>query len=673
MIKFGGKSQFVFSAKPNRDFLNFPFLHLAIFSLIFNPFLNSLLTQNSFQISSNLAPRKNAHGNQSNILANSLWTGFYGDLRLSIAGTKVNSSTNISTAVASNINSNGNLIINSGASLLATNTDLIAGTVGNTTITGSNISSEAGDINIASKNNTTINASKDTYNNSTTSKAWESNITLGSTAGSGIAATLDNAINALQVSLSLSMNKSKSDTASTTYNNSQLTAKNGGISITSNGTTSSGSQTGGDTTIKGGNILGQDVTITSNGNLSVESLQNSYTEKGKSFGLNFGGGTSNVSGGINYSSNKTDKLWTDNQTSILGTNSVTINTTTNTNIKGAIIANITNTDDLNKGNGVIGYNINSTTLADAIDGGNLTLNTKSLTTQNLNDHHITENFGAGFSTSIGTGMNGNSANPMQNLNFYPTGSTTLSLQNASTKKEGTTFATIGNGTLNITDASDTSTLNRDITKSQIVTLDQITGALDASVTIDNRIFTSAGRNQIANEQKNILPNLGIATGKQLELAQKVWASPNTAIGVSYGLLGYAVGKATGQDVKITFGNNAVQFEGNPLVQRAFTLGNAINYSGIGSAEGGPKDLLGHSYTGQTSEWQNGKIVGPKLGDHEEAHTYQAQKWGPLFLPAYITSGLFGGFPKSVLSMPNSTWNSFEREADGHAIKKEFNK
>ncbi len=341
--------------------------------------------------------------------------GFYADLKLSIDGSNTN--TNSSTSVASNINSNGNLIISSGVNLLDSNSDLIAGTVGNTTITGASISSSEGDINITSKNNTVINASKDTYNASTKSSSWSENITLGSTVAGG--AALDAMIKAAQISLGLAMSKSKSDTASTTYNNSQLTANNGNINITSNGTASSGSQTGGDTAIKGANILGQDVTITSNGNLSVESLQNSYTDKSKSFGLNLGGGggsgSSSVSAGINYSSNKTDRLWTDNQTSILGTNSVTINTANNTNIKGAVIANSTN--------GLIGEN--------AIDGNNLTLNTKSLTFQNLNDHHIAENFGAGFSTSIGTGLSSNTngganPNPMQNLNFYPSGSTTLS-------------------------------------------------------------------------------------------------------------------------------------------------------------------------------------------------------------------------------------------------------
>lgn len=168
--------------------------------------------------------------------ASSLWTGFYGDLRLSIAGTKTNSNSSLISNVASNINSAGNLAISSGMSLSDSNTDLINGLVGNTNITGSNITSSDGNINITSKNNTVIQASKDTYNNSTTSKAWESNITLASSAGSGIAATLDNAINALQISLGLNMSRSKSDTSSVTYNNASLTALNGDIKINSLGT-----------------------------------------------------------------------------------------------------------------------------------------------------------------------------------------------------------------------------------------------------------------------------------------------------------------------------------------------------------------------------------------------------------------------------------------------------
>jgi adhesin HecA-like repeat protein len=443
--------------------------------------------------------------------ASSLWTGFYGDLRLSIAGTKTNSNSSLISNVASNINSAGNLLISSGMSLSDSNTDLINGLVGNTNITGSNITSSDGNINITSKNNTVIQASKDTYNNSTTSKAWESNITLASSAGSGIAATLDNAINALQISLGLNMSRNKSDTSSVTYNNSSLTALNGDIKINSLGTQNGdgGSQTGGDTTLKGANLLASNVTINTQGNLNVESLQNSYYQKDKSFGVSLGGGSGTVSAGVNYSSNKTDRLWVDNQTSIIGTNSVTINTANNTNVKGAVIANIinANSDSINGGNGLAGYNINSDTLQGAIDGGNLTINTNSLTFQNLEDHYYTKSFGIALSTTIGSGSNntiGQGTAPATNTNqqnsFYPTGSTTLGLQNSSTKKEQRTYATIGQGNIitgtdlaltfdtdgNLTsqtggttnDETILSNLNRDVTQSQIITKDMITGALE---------------------------------------------------------------------------------------------------------------------------------------------------------------------------------------------------
>jgi hypothetical protein len=162
MIKLGGKSHLVLtkncSKNPEQNFLNFTFLHLAIFSLIFNPFLNSLLTKNSFQINANFSPCKNAYGNQSikasaaKVAGSTKTLGFYADLKLSIEGTKTNTNTSSSTAVASNINSNGNLIISSGMNLLDSNSDLIAGTIGNTTITGSNISSTSGDIKIAQQN-----------------------------------------------------------------------------------------------------------------------------------------------------------------------------------------------------------------------------------------------------------------------------------------------------------------------------------------------------------------------------------------------------------------------------------------------------------------------------------------------------------------------------------------
>ena len=463
--------------------------------------------------------------------ANSLWTGFYADLKLIISGTKTNSNTSESVSVASNIVSNNDITITSGSSLTSSSPTILDKSKGNTTITGAKIVSDSGDINIASKNNTIIEASKDTYNANTTSKSWQSNLTLASTAGSGTAAMIDNAINSL--ALSLSTSRSKSDTNVTNYNNSTLTAQNGAIKITSLN----------DTTIKGVNILADDTTINTVNNLDIESLQNSYNQKAKSFGLSLGAGASGtVSPGINYSSSKTDRLWTDNQTTIIGTNSVTINTGNNTNNTGAVIANITNADELLA-------TTNKTIGANAIDGENLTLNTKTLTFKNLDDHYYTQNFGANFSTSIGVGVvnatsgQGTAAadNPNQQINFYPTGSTTIGLQDSSSKKEQVTKATIGEGNVttnaniifdsngnpititggDLNSETALANLNRDVTKSQVITRDQITGALDVSVTIDNRllaaIYEIATDKTLTKEEK--------AAGKELNkdiLAKEFW-------------------------------------------------------------------------------------------------------------------------------------------------------
>ena len=72
-----------------------------------------------------------------------------------------------------------------------------------------------------------------------------------------------------------------------------------------------------------------------------------------------------------------------------------------------------------------------------------------------------------------------------------------------------THATIGAG--NITVGGDTNPelagLNRDVDNSQEITRDEITGALDGSVTVDNRVFTESGRDQIADQHENLGENL----------------------------------------------------------------------------------------------------------------------------------------------------------------------
>jgi hypothetical protein len=119
-----------------------------------------------------------------------------------------------------------------------------------------------------------------------------------------------------------------------------------------------------------------------------------------------------------------------------------------------------------------------------------------------------------------------------------------------------------------------------------------------------------------------------------DTAGKLWTLPNTALGVGVGLPGVPFG------ARITFGNNAIQFENYPWGTGALTLGNAIIYGGgtspsdVGQLYGDPRVL--------------------NVGLHEMGHTYQYQALGPLFLPIYFFTGGI------------SSRNPFERAANDFA-------
>ncbi len=101
-----------------------------------------------------------------------------------------------------------------------------------------------------------------------------------------------------------------------------------------------------------------------------------------------------------------------------------------------------------------------------------------------------------------------------------------------------------------------------------------------------------------------------------DVAGKLWTSVNTALGMAYGAIGMAASWVAGIDMDISLGNNAVQFQNNPLNPpriSGMTLGNTIHYS--------PGTVPNNDCP---------------LREHGKEHTYQYQKLGPsLFQP---TSG-----------------------------------
>ncbi|HUO82673.1 MAG TPA: hypothetical protein VM616_07440 [Gammaproteobacteria bacterium] len=120
----------------------------------------------------------------------------------------------------------------------------------------------------------------------------------------------------------------------------------------------------------------------------------------------------------------------------------------------------------------------------------------------------------------------------------------------------------------------------------------------------------------------------------VDLAGKVWTLPNTAAGIVVGLAGLLLG------TRISFGNNAIQFERFPVGTGALTLGNVVIY-GRGTAPGDIRRLYGSTQR-------------LSLAAHERAHTYQYQALGPFFLPVYFA---FGGIHAR---------NPFERAANAYA-------
>ncbi|AKL98232.1 hypothetical protein [Endomicrobium proavitum] len=185
-------------------------------------------------------------------------------------------------------------------------------------------------------------------------------------------------------------------------------------------------------------------------------------------------GNNSIGAGFNTGNDYTDSAWVTEQTTLTGGSNVTINVGNKTTVTGAVI--------------------NS-------ESDNLTLTTKALEHSDIEDRNITESKGFGLSTSIGT-----SQSDKGKTNVAPNGSTTLTLKNTGEEKEQTTKATIGNGTIIIGGVEQTENdlqgLNRNTETTQETTKDQITGALDASATIDNRALLGFIKTEVKDKDGN---------------------------------------------------------------------------------------------------------------------------------------------------------------------------
>jgi adhesin HecA-like repeat protein len=308
-------------------------------------------------------------------------------------------------------------------------------------------------------NDLTITASKDTSAQESKSEHISGGVSIGN--------------NAVQVSAGYGQGSDRM--RSTRHNNSQVTVNNIIMNV------------GNDALISGANIHAQnDLSINVGNNLTEESLQDTYYAKGNicdtnvNVGANFSGGKS-IGGGFSTGNKYTDSAWVKQQTSLTSSGKAEINVGNKTTVTGAVIGS---------------------------ESGQMAFSTKELEYSNLEDRNVNRNQGFGINTSIGGNLTDQGA-----LNLTPSGSTTLSFTKTGNEQHQTTKATIGKGTI-IIDGSDTANdskapqeLNRDLTNTQEITKDQITGALDSSITIDNRLLTSSGRASIGKDFKNFDKNV----------------------------------------------------------------------------------------------------------------------------------------------------------------------
>ena len=300
--------------------------------------------------------------------------------------------------------------------------------------------------------------------------------------------------------LNASTNSSESDSYSKTHIHSLITA----------GSLSSNSER---LNIIGGDVeIQNDINITTK-ELTIASVQDESRSSSSSSGFNISGGGQGISSinpssvGVSHNESNSDSKWVNNQSSLIGglSGNGAVNITADkTTFTGALLASATRDE--------------TGTLS---DNGNLNLTTEVLEVNNLYDHNTSDS--RGINLSVGTGWSGDNTKTPEKEG-YASGSSTLGLNHSGHNTQQTSFATLGGGTVQKKDgtAHDVATVNSDLNNTQEITQDQDTGGLDASFTLDHRLTTKEGREDIRQDfedtnnhfNKELLGGLleGIKTG-----------------------------------------------------------------------------------------------------------------------------------------------------------------
>ena len=253
-------------------------------------------------------------------------------------------------------------------------------------------------------------------------------------------------------------------------------------------------KSGNDTTLSGAQVQGRTVIAEVGGNLTLESRQNTTNAAGQDAGLSFG--SSRV--GINGANRNQRRRWTDDPTSLIGTESVNVNVKGNTKLVGAVLAQINENGQ---------------------DGGNLRLNTQTLTYKDLIDSDNTSNWSAGISTGMRwntppkqgkaaakTKQEKSGTKSKKDKDFPNASTTSIQVSLNGYVRGQLTRATLGQGSLSLRERAgvrgDLAGLNRNIDAFQTVTANRNTGGLNVDVTIDHRMLSKEGWKLIGRDFKD---------------------------------------------------------------------------------------------------------------------------------------------------------------------------
>jgi hypothetical protein len=122
-----------------------------------------------------------------------------------------------------------------------------------------------------------------------------------------------------------------------------------------------------------------------------------------------------------------------------------------------------------------------------------------------------------------------------------------------------------------------------------------------------------------------------------DIVGKIIAAPVTVVGVVVGTVSVGISKLAGKGGSITLENNAITFTTGLNWKGSVTLGNTIIHANGSVAEWNSET--------RTSRYDGKAEV--NLGKHEEAHTYQYQKYGILTPVLILGSAVInGGFHES---------------------------